>query len=338
MTWLRNFWHALKGYDNVAEGPDTDVKLDIESSHKRAPTGLAIIGLSLLGMIISIYMIYEFYHPLGKAFCDVSEGVSCTKLVLLGWASLFGVPISVLGLVWFITLFIAQLLALQRHGSSLYLFVLLWALGGALFIVYLVSVEVFIGTICLMCTVVHIILLIVLSLATFQFWRHNGHPEAKSLPSLALQQVPSLLRKHYPFLLVAIVLNILPLAAFNTVPALQGVGDGWTAGMKTSLAHCLHKKHITAYTKAGCPYCAWQKSLFGNAVSLLDLHVCTDPNETAHCTAINIIGYPTWVMYTSKGKEITRHLGELGMDDLDDWSGCHIHQPVKPTSKAPISQ
>jgi len=314
---IRQAWHTWRGYDPLDE--------DLPSPKAReSPTGsYALIVLSVLGIALSIIMIYEYFHAAQKSFCDLTASVSCSQLILLGWATLLHVPIACFGLTWFITLLTLQYLVVSSVGSGYALLVLLWAISGALFVVYLVSVEIIVGIMCPMCTVVHIVDAIILVLAFLQFWVLNGRPARWEIPTLVKQQLPKVLPRSRALVGLLLTLNLLPLIPFNIVWLFTARPDGGLSERaKAHLARCLTREHAVLYTKTTCPHCTLQKSLFGSALPILDVVVCDLPAGQQRCTDNAIQWYPTWVMYNDNGHEAKRLVGEFSLEHIAKWGGC----------------
>jgi uncharacterized membrane protein/predicted DsbA family dithiol-disulfide isomerase len=65
-----------------------------------------LIGLTVLGLVASAAAAWVHYrlllHPGYTSFCDVSATVSCSEAYLSPYGSLAGVPVALLGLLWFV--------------------------------------------------------------------------------------------------------------------------------------------------------------------------------------------------------------------------------------------
>ena len=65
-----------------------------------------LLGLTLLGLVASAASTWVHYrlllNPGYISFCDVSATVSCTEAYLSPYGSLAGVPVALLGLLWFV--------------------------------------------------------------------------------------------------------------------------------------------------------------------------------------------------------------------------------------------
>ena len=131
-----------------------------------------IIILSIIGMIDSAYLTYEHYQLLSNigegSFCDISEELSCSTVNSSPYAEVMGIPMAFLGLVWFIVVIILAYALESKHkfwkAAPLYLF--LWSILGLLSVFWLVYAELFlIGSICILCTLAHVLIIIILFLS-----------------------------------------------------------------------------------------------------------------------------------------------------------------------------
>ena len=120
-----------------------------------APVSLV---LSLAGLAVSAYMTAAHFSA-DVLLCAEGEVVDCGTVTTSEQSELFGIPVAVLGLLFFAFLTALCLPAAWRDRR------LRWVrLGsvavGVLFVVYLVAAEVvLIGKICLWCTAVHVVTL-----------------------------------------------------------------------------------------------------------------------------------------------------------------------------------
>src|SRR3989344_7680788 len=125
------------------------------------PTGtLLLIAFSVLGMVTMGYLISLHYSDSGSAFCNLGEGLSCDAVNKSIYSEVFSVPVSVLGFLYFATVF---LLALWKRNTVPYLWIVFMsviALGPSL---YLSWVEVFVlENICIYCELSKVLIVAVL--------------------------------------------------------------------------------------------------------------------------------------------------------------------------------
>lgn len=132
----------------------------------RRPGWLApvTLGLSLLGLLVSGYLTYEHFTDNATLACTVTGVVDCSKVTSSAWSTFVGVPVSVLGVVFFAVLVGLCLPSVWRVGSVwLDRARLAWVSVGLAMALYLVWAELFrIHAICLWCTGIHVL--------TFVLW------------------------------------------------------------------------------------------------------------------------------------------------------------------------
>ena len=124
-----------------------------------APTSLI---LSIVGLRVSAYLTYEHYTGNETLVCTVTGVIDCGKVTSSAWSTFMGVPVALLGLLFFVALTILVLPSVWRRTEPwldwLRFGLLTIGLGMAL---YLVWAELFrIEAICLWCTVVHVVTLL----------------------------------------------------------------------------------------------------------------------------------------------------------------------------------
>ncbi len=101
----------------------------------------AIVGLG--ASVVAVYVHYQLlYNPLYTSFCDVNATVSCTEVYRSRFSTVWGMPIAVLGAIWFVLaglLSVGGLLARSSVRESIpgYLFTLsTFALAATLYLLY----------------------------------------------------------------------------------------------------------------------------------------------------------------------------------------------------------
>jgi uncharacterized membrane protein len=126
-----------------------------------APTTL---GLSIVGLLVSAYLTYEHYTGNETLACTVTDVIDCGKVTTSAWSTLFGVPVALLGLLFFVSLVALMLPSVWRRSEPWLDWLRIgWLTAGLGMVLYLVWAELFrIHAICSWCTVVHVI--------TFVLW------------------------------------------------------------------------------------------------------------------------------------------------------------------------
>jgi uncharacterized membrane protein len=129
----------------------------------RAPAWAPVVTLplSLLGLGVSAYLTYEHYSASTTLACPDTGAINCLKVTTSEYSTFLGIPVALLGLLFFAAMTPLTLPAAWRSPVPW----VRWArlagvVGGAAFVVYLVWAELFqIDAICLWCTVVHAVTL-----------------------------------------------------------------------------------------------------------------------------------------------------------------------------------
>ena len=120
------------------------------------PTSL---GLSLAGLGVSIYLTVEHFTSPDRLACPVGDSASCTTVTTSPQSRFLGIPVAVLGLVFFVALLVLCLPRLWAISDPRVWRARLAAAGvGLLFVLYLIFAEILlIEAICQWCTVVHLL-------------------------------------------------------------------------------------------------------------------------------------------------------------------------------------
>jgi uncharacterized membrane protein len=115
--------------------------------------------LALAGLGVSIYLTIAHFTESALAGCAESGTVNCTKVTTSPQSYVFGIPVAVLGLAFY--LFMVAIMspwAWRASRREIHLLRLASLVVGIGFVLYLIYAELFIiGAICLYCTSVHAI-------------------------------------------------------------------------------------------------------------------------------------------------------------------------------------
>jgi uncharacterized membrane protein len=149
-------------------------------SARRAAPGPAVwlqittFALALAGLGVSIYLTIAHFTESTLAGCSESGLVNCTKVTTSPQSYVFGIPVAVLGLAFYV--FAVAIMspwawrATRREIHLIRIASLVVAIG---FVLYLIYAELFIiGSICLYCTSVHALtfILFVLTMVAVAVW------------------------------------------------------------------------------------------------------------------------------------------------------------------------
>jgi len=131
---------------------------------------LVTFGFALGGLGVSIYLTIAHFTESTLLGCSETSGlVNCTKVTTSPQSYVFGIPVAVLGLAFY--LFAAVIMspwAWRWARREVYLLRIASTVVGIGFVIYLIYAELFIiGSICLYCTSVHAITFILFGLTAF---------------------------------------------------------------------------------------------------------------------------------------------------------------------------
>jgi len=137
--------------------------------------------LSLAGLGVSVYLTIVHYNTAVTLACPATSSINCEKVVTSPQSVVFGIPVAVLGLAFYVFLAAANSPRVWRMAWP----PIRWArLGsmvvGIVFVLYLIYTELFtIRAICLWCTSVHVITFVLFVLIVFS--AAAGYGTAKAL-------------------------------------------------------------------------------------------------------------------------------------------------------------
>jgi uncharacterized membrane protein len=118
--------------------------------------------LCLVGLAIAAYLTYEHYSASTTLSCPNTGTINCLKVTTSSYSTVFGVPVALAGLLYYIVMTgLCQPLAWRVTSPDLTVVRLVASAAGVAFVLYLVWAELFrIDAICLWCTGVHIVTLV----------------------------------------------------------------------------------------------------------------------------------------------------------------------------------
>jgi uncharacterized membrane protein len=132
---------------------------------------LLTFALALAGLGVSIYLTIAHFTESALLGCSESGLVNCTKVTTSPQSYVFGIPVAVLGLAFYVFAVAAMspwAWRWQWRRREVALIRLASAVIGIGFVIYLVYAELFeIGSICLYCTSVHVLTFILFGLIAF---------------------------------------------------------------------------------------------------------------------------------------------------------------------------
>ncbi len=102
------------------------------------------------------YLTYVHYKKDGSTLCDLAPGFSCEIVNKSIYAEIFGVPVSVMGLAYFLAV-IVLVLGQIRGGAKM---IELFTLGALVFSLYLTGLEIYLlASICVICEFAKVLML-----------------------------------------------------------------------------------------------------------------------------------------------------------------------------------
>jgi uncharacterized membrane protein len=123
----------------------------------------AALVFAVLGLAASTYLTIEHYSSSSILACPENSTINCAKVTTSKWSHVLGVPVALLGLLYFVALVGLCLPAAWRIAALDRWRIAASAVGGVS-VVYLVYIELFqVDAICLWCTAVHIATIAVLA-------------------------------------------------------------------------------------------------------------------------------------------------------------------------------
>ncbi len=123
--------------------------------------GLLGTAASLAGLGVAGYLTYEHFTGSTSLVCSDKGAINCLAVTTSSYSKVVGVPVAVLGLIFFAVMLFFQLPPVwKRANPVLGRARLAWAAVGLGTVVYLLYTELFkIDAICLWCTAVHVLTL-----------------------------------------------------------------------------------------------------------------------------------------------------------------------------------
>jgi uncharacterized membrane protein len=124
---------------------------------------------SALGLGVAGYLTYEHFTSSSTLACADNGVVNCLKVTTSAYSKVAGVPVAVLGLAFFVVMLVLQLPPMWRRTDPIIRWGrLAWAFVGLGTVLYLFYAELFeIDAICLWCTSVHVLTLILFGSTVF---------------------------------------------------------------------------------------------------------------------------------------------------------------------------
>lgn len=138
----------------------------VETSSQPKWLTIGTLLLSVAGLAVAVYMTISHYTDNATLICTANAVVDCSAVTTSAEATILGIPVAVLGLVFFVPMVaLTTPWAWRSELPAVRWLRLGGVVVGLLFVVYLVTIELgVIGKICEWCTSVHIITLVLFAL------------------------------------------------------------------------------------------------------------------------------------------------------------------------------
>lgn len=265
----------------------------------RSGPNWGLFGLSAVGMLLTIYLSWAWWG--GHSLRGCAVGSSCDVALGSAWATLLGVPTSVLGFFAYASL---AAVAFIRRADWHWLAAWSLALLGVCYSAYLTVVSLTIlGGACPYCLTSFGLMTTIIALVG---WQRPTSLTAFSWPRWLAKTLP----------VAALVIVALHVHYTGVIGATSGTED------PAAKALAIHLSNIGAkmYGASWCPHCQQQKALFGASARRLPYVECSTGRQgspqTAVCARANIQIYPTWVIGGTRTEEV------MSLEQLSAASGA----------------
>lgn len=270
---------------------------------------IAILCISLLGILLSGYLTYGHYTTTAE-FCIGGEkggSVRCDVVNQSVYAEVFGVPVALLGFFGYTSMaFFSYLLLYKKKlngkKSATFSFLITYAdafllafawfsLAMKLYFNYLQFLV--LKTICVLCEVSATLVVILVVLSAIRIYQKKVHPEQIKIAV-------------FYFLMLIVYMSLFIILSIH-----------YTFYRDTNLdsfAQCLTTKGVEMYGTFWCPSCGQVKKTLGSSYQYI-LYVECDPQgenaQTERCLVLKIDKYPTWIDQTGKRLDAEKNIAKV---------------------------
>jgi uncharacterized membrane protein len=131
--------------------------------------GLVGTAASAAGLAVAIYLTFEHFTSSSSLACSDNGAINCLKVTTSSYSAVVGVPVALLGVIFFAVMLVLQLPPLWRRPERpVRVGRMTWAAIGLCSVLYLLFAELFaIDAICLWCTAVHVLTLVLFGTTLF---------------------------------------------------------------------------------------------------------------------------------------------------------------------------
>lgn len=270
-----------------------------EVSKKLRAFRLIILILAFIGLGIMSYLTYIHYADV-ESFCDLTEEVSCDVVTTSIYSEIFGIPVSIMGLIFFSIIIFSTFRERKKEIFQTIFILSLFVLIPSL---YLTLLEIFvIKSICILCESSKVIMFLILLLSLFA---------AKSVGKVTWQMAT-------PIIIAGVVVSGITYFAQTSIISQED---------HTPLVQCLNEKGVVYYKSVRCSNCRRQEMVLGEAYKKLNSIECHPEGENPmpeFCFEKGISKTPTFLLEDKDGTEMERLEGLQSIEDLALFAGCNI--------------
>ena len=261
---------------------------------------ITLIACALLGVVIMGYLFSLRFSTTGSSLCNLGENLSCDVVNKSVYATILGIPMSLLGFLYFLWVGIASAWKWKPTTARAIAVITIVFLGPSLYLSYIEFFVLQNG--CVLCETSKILMVAVVALSI-----RGMNPLKLSGRAVGAAVFIGLLSA---FITYAIQSRTVPEGKYDT------------------FAQCLTDRRVIMYGSITCSYCATQRAMFGSAFEYAREIECNprNPNpQTQLCIDKNIEGTPTWIQEDENGNDVYRFpAGVVELEDLSRVSGCPL--------------
>ncbi len=136
----------------------------MEMVRLKSKTDIIIIVLSLVGLSLMLYVVLEQYFLSKDVYvCDINSKFSCSYVSTSKYAYLFGIHVSVYGVLWFLSMILLKFIHHKKTIFKKGYYLLL--IFGFLFSFYLQLIEFLVLKVyCVLCIITFLIITLILGI------------------------------------------------------------------------------------------------------------------------------------------------------------------------------
>jgi len=265
-----------------------------EGKLRLAATITAALGAGVMAYLTRLH----FSDSGGGSVCDLSAELSCGIVNKSLYSEVVGIPLAILGLVFFLTvIYILWLNPVKKPWKV----ILLFSIFSLVFGLYLSAIEQFVlGSVCIFCEISKLLMIVLIVLSAY-----GVRSRKEKLPTPWIIGV----------ILVALVFSWV-VYMIQRPPEIKKDYSG--------LASCLTENDVHMYGAYWCQSCAKQKRDLGPAFEKISYIECDPRGENSQverCVERDISKTPTWIQ-EKDGEDMKHLVGAHSPEKLAEFFGC----------------